>query len=168
MIPDFNYYYQQSKTHFPSPNLSNFGKYDWSGQGFLIPLLDHDPEAPCLVFNCDFYDGSVGAWVSTDIDTPCARQIHAVMRDRELNNLTAKTLAGVIVYRCNSIAEAITVGRYLDAPVGSSREAQCFKEILSCGISITTVVLDDDSSRYLCNALRGNRSSRRRRKRRRG
>jgi hypothetical protein len=130
----------------PEANNSNPGKEDNATRGYLRDLYGLPMDTPSLIFNCDFYDGTVGAWVSTNCEIPLTQQVAEYFTKRRRAGLTTRTLAGVLAYHCSSINQALLVGEYLNAPCGSRKERECFFKFHSNGGHITPILTDEKTT----------------------
>ena len=68
--------------------------------GYLLPLLNLPFNTPCLIFHCDFIDGTAGAWVSTDVATPLHEQVQSYLQSRRIRGLTTNTTFGIYSFHC--------------------------------------------------------------------
>jgi hypothetical protein len=129
------------KNH-PEVNQFNLGQEDHPACGYLRALYGLPMDTPSIIFNCDFNDGTVGAWVSTNCDTPLTKQVEEHFSKRRRAGLTTITLAGVIAYHCSNIHHAILVGKYLNTPLGSIEEQENISRFYSSGGHAIPILTD--------------------------
>ena len=136
----------QAMESLPEATQSNLGKVDHSSGGYLRVLYGLPMDTPTLIFNCDFYDGSVGAWVSTNYDAPLTMQVEKYFNIRRAKGLTTRTIAGANAFHCSNINQALLVGKYLNAPCGSRKEREYFSKFHANGGRITPILTDEKTT----------------------
>jgi hypothetical protein len=122
-------------------------------EGYLLPLLGLPFNTPCLIFNCDFIDGTAGAWVSTDLVSPLHEQVHSYLQSRLSRGLTTNTAFGVYSFHCRDLAEALLVGQMLDAPNGSKEEIALNTEVERQKITVSLAFCDPEAARRISNLI---------------
>jgi hypothetical protein len=116
--------------------------YHSETEGYLLPLLGLPFNTPCLIFNCDFIDGSTGAWVSTDVTTPLNEQVQSYLQSRRSRGFTTDTTFGIYSFHCRDLSDAVLVGKMLGAPNGSMEEIILNNEIEQQKIKVSLAFCD--------------------------
>lgn len=122
-------------------------------EGYLLPLLNLPFNTSCLIFHCDFIDGTAGAWVSTDVATPLHEQVQSYLQSRRIRGLTTNTTLGIYSFHCRDLGEAMLVGQMLGAPNGSNEEITLNNEINRKGITVSLAFCDSGAARRISNHI---------------
>lgn len=122
-------------------------------EGYLLPLLNLPFNTSCLIFHCDFVDGTVGAWVSTDVATPLHEQVQSYLQSRRSRGLTTNTTFGIYSFHCRDLGEAVLVGQMLGAPNGSKKEIALNNEINRKRIAVSLAFCDSGAAKRISNHI---------------